>query len=122
MSVQFVDTCFAQLPIICLLFLVPNRANEEIAQVRAKANSESVALSASLRKEQMRVESLERAVLQKVRAVSSQGSGFSAKGLKAMLKKVNVNVVCKSGIFRLLLGKNRLKSSSLALGGKEEDY
>ncbi|XP_075870355.1 transforming acidic coiled-coil-containing protein 1 isoform X3 [Nelusetta ayraudi] len=42
-----------------------DKANEEIAQVRAKSNSESVALSASLRKEQMRVDSLERAVLQK---------------------------------------------------------
>ncbi|KAM9408513.1 transforming acidic coiled-coil-containing protein 1 isoform 2-T2 [Pholidichthys leucotaenia] len=42
-----------------------DKANEEIAQVRAKANAESVALSASLRKEQMKVESLERAVLQK---------------------------------------------------------
>ncbi|KAL7407702.1 hypothetical protein ABVT39_012297 [Epinephelus coioides] len=42
-----------------------DKANEDIAQVRAKANAESVALSASLRKEQMRVESLERAVLQK---------------------------------------------------------
>lgn len=50
----------------CLLLFLSNRANEEIAQVRAKANSESVALNASLRKEQMRVESLERAVLQKV--------------------------------------------------------
>ncbi|XP_070814695.1 transforming acidic coiled-coil-containing protein 1 isoform X1 [Chaetodon trifascialis] len=42
-----------------------DKANEEIAQVRAKANAEGVALNASLRKEQMRVESLERAVLQK---------------------------------------------------------
>ncbi|XP_027858103.1 transforming acidic coiled-coil-containing protein 1 isoform X2 [Xiphophorus couchianus] len=42
-----------------------DKANEEIAQVRAKADTESVALNASLRKEQMRVESLERAVLQK---------------------------------------------------------
>ncbi|XP_029907226.1 transforming acidic coiled-coil-containing protein 1 isoform X2 [Myripristis murdjan] len=42
-----------------------DKANEEIAQVRGKANAESVALSASLRKEQMKVESLERAVLQK---------------------------------------------------------
>lgn len=42
-----------------------DKANEEIAQVRAKANSEGVALSASLRKEQMKVDSLERAVLQK---------------------------------------------------------
>lgn len=43
-----------------------DRANEEIAQVRSKANAEGVALNASLRKEQMKVESLERAVLQKV--------------------------------------------------------
>lgn len=42
-----------------------DKANEEIAQVRAKADTESVALNASLRKEQMKVESLERAVLQK---------------------------------------------------------
>ncbi|XP_071750551.2 transforming acidic coiled-coil-containing protein 1 [Centroberyx gerrardi] len=42
-----------------------DKANEEIAQVRTKANGESVALNASLRKEQMKVDSLERAVLQK---------------------------------------------------------
>ncbi|KAM8914196.1 transforming acidic coiled-coil-containing protein 1 isoform 2-T2 [Spinachia spinachia] len=42
-----------------------DRANEDIAQVRAKADSESVALNASLRKEQMKVDSLDRAVLQK---------------------------------------------------------
>ncbi|XP_073685143.1 transforming acidic coiled-coil-containing protein 1 isoform X2 [Garra rufa] len=42
-----------------------DRANEEIAQVRAKANAESVALNASLRKEQMKVDSLERALEQK---------------------------------------------------------
>ncbi|XP_018607879.1 transforming acidic coiled-coil-containing protein 1 isoform X3 [Scleropages formosus] len=42
-----------------------DKANEEIAQVRAKANSESVALHATLRKEQMKVESLERALHQK---------------------------------------------------------
>ncbi|XP_061689164.1 transforming acidic coiled-coil-containing protein 1 isoform X2 [Syngnathoides biaculeatus] len=42
-----------------------DRANEEIAQVRSKANAEGVALNASLRKEQMKVDSLERAVLQK---------------------------------------------------------
>ncbi|XP_016340409.1 transforming acidic coiled-coil-containing protein 1-like isoform X2 [Sinocyclocheilus anshuiensis] len=39
-----------------------DKANEEIAQVRTKANAESVALNASLRKEQMKVESLERAI------------------------------------------------------------
>ncbi|XP_036382436.1 transforming acidic coiled-coil-containing protein 1-like isoform X1 [Megalops cyprinoides] len=42
-----------------------DKANEEIAQVRSKANSESLALNASLRKEQMKVESLERALHQK---------------------------------------------------------
>ncbi|KAG7476388.1 hypothetical protein MATL_G00082350 [Megalops atlanticus] len=42
-----------------------DKANEEIALVRSKANSESVALHASLRKEQMKVESLERALEQK---------------------------------------------------------
>ncbi|XP_008293006.1 transforming acidic coiled-coil-containing protein 1 isoform X2 [Stegastes partitus] len=42
-----------------------DKANEEIAQVRSKANAEGVALNASLRKEQMKVDSLERAVLQK---------------------------------------------------------
>ncbi|XP_073510030.1 transforming acidic coiled-coil-containing protein 1 isoform X5 [Phyllobates terribilis] len=42
-----------------------NKANEEIAQVRTKANAESAALTAGLRKEQMKVESLERALQQK---------------------------------------------------------
>ncbi|XP_019722499.1 transforming acidic coiled-coil-containing protein 1-like isoform X2 [Hippocampus comes] len=42
-----------------------DKANEEIAQVRAKAGSESLALTASLRKEQMKNESLEQALQQK---------------------------------------------------------
>ncbi|XP_069070103.1 transforming acidic coiled-coil-containing protein 1 isoform X3 [Pleurodeles waltl] len=42
-----------------------NTANEEIAQVRMKAKSESTALHAGLRKEQMKVESLERSLQQK---------------------------------------------------------
>lgn len=42
-----------------------DKANEEIAQVRAKASSENMALTASLRKEQMKVESLEQALQQK---------------------------------------------------------
>lgn len=42
-----------------------DKANEEIAQVRMKLSSENVALTASLRKEQMRVESLEQALQQK---------------------------------------------------------
>lgn len=42
------------------------RANEEIAQVRSKAKSETAALQATLRKEQMRIQSLERSLEQKV--------------------------------------------------------
>ena len=51
---------------MCPIFCVLRRANGEIAQVRTKAASEGVALGASLRKEQMKVDSLERAVQQKV--------------------------------------------------------
>ncbi|XP_071310880.1 transforming acidic coiled-coil-containing protein 1 isoform X2 [Agelaius tricolor] len=43
-----------------------DKANEEIAQVRTKAKAESAALHAGLRKEQMKVESLERTLQQKV--------------------------------------------------------
>ncbi|KAK2902166.1 transforming acidic coiled-coil-containing protein 1-like isoform X2 [Channa argus] len=42
-----------------------DKANEEIAQVRAKASSENMAMTASLRKEQMKNESLEQALQQK---------------------------------------------------------
>ncbi|XP_057688125.1 transforming acidic coiled-coil-containing protein 1-like isoform X1 [Corythoichthys intestinalis] len=42
-----------------------DKANEEIAQVRTKASSESLALTATLRKEQMKNESLEQALQQK---------------------------------------------------------
>ncbi|XP_026178575.1 transforming acidic coiled-coil-containing protein 1 isoform X2 [Mastacembelus armatus] len=42
-----------------------DKANEEIAQVRAKASSENMALSASLRKEQMKNESMDQALQQK---------------------------------------------------------
>lgn len=42
------------------------RANSEIAQVRAKAKQEQAAYQASLRKEQMKVDSLERTLEQKV--------------------------------------------------------
>ncbi|KAM6136743.1 transforming acidic coiled-coil-containing protein 3 [Phoenicopterus ruber ruber] len=44
-----------------------HRANEEIAQVRSKAKSETAALQASLRKEQMRIQSLERSLEQKTK-------------------------------------------------------
>nr|XP_039324062.1 transforming acidic coiled-coil-containing protein 3 isoform X2 [Saimiri boliviensis boliviensis] len=42
-------------------------ANEEIAQVRSKAQAEALALQASLRKEQMRIQSLERTVEEKTK-------------------------------------------------------
>ncbi|XP_037338837.1 transforming acidic coiled-coil-containing protein 1-like isoform X1 [Pungitius pungitius] len=42
-----------------------DKANEDIAQVRAKASSENMAVVASLRKEQMKNESLEQALQQK---------------------------------------------------------
>lgn len=58
---------------IYIIFLHSCRANEEIAQVRTKASSETIALTASLRKEQMRNESLEQALLQKVQHSSSPG-------------------------------------------------
>lgn len=43
-----------------------SRANSEIAQVRVKAKQEQAAFQASLRKEQMKVDSLERTLEQKV--------------------------------------------------------
>ncbi|NXK26935.1 TACC3 protein, partial [Arenaria interpres] len=48
---------------ICFHF----RANEEISQVRSKSKSEIAALQASLRKEQMRIQSLERTLEQKTK-------------------------------------------------------
>ncbi|XP_069773919.1 transforming acidic coiled-coil-containing protein 1 isoform X2 [Narcine bancroftii] len=42
-----------------------DKANEEIAQVRAKAHAEGAAMQASLRKEQMKVDSMERTIQQK---------------------------------------------------------
>lgn len=49
-----------------LCYLCFSRANAEIAQVRAKAKQEQAAYQASLRKEQMKVDSLERTLEQKV--------------------------------------------------------
>lgn len=66
----------------CSLLSKPHcRANEEIAQVRMKAKAESAALHAGLRKEQMKVESLERALQQKVThppcLLSASRAGFA---------------------------------------------
>ncbi|XP_006874187.1 PREDICTED: transforming acidic coiled-coil-containing protein 3 [Chrysochloris asiatica] len=44
-----------------------NRANEEITQVRSKAQAEALAFQAGLRKEQMRVHSLEKTIEQKTK-------------------------------------------------------
>lgn len=60
-----------------------SRANEEIAQVRSKAQAEAVAFQASLRKEQMRVHSLEKAVEQKVGG--GAGRGRSQAGPRSRL-------------------------------------
>ncbi|KAM6073233.1 transforming acidic coiled-coil-containing protein 3 isoform 3-T3 [Theristicus caerulescens] len=61
-----------------------HQANEEIAQVRSKAKSEIAALQASLRKEQMRIQSLERSLEQKhacpVKSLATR-SGSSARTL-----------------------------------------
>ncbi|XP_029141828.1 transforming acidic coiled-coil-containing protein 1 [Protobothrops mucrosquamatus] len=46
-----------------------DKANEEIAQVRTKSKAESAAFHAGLRKEQMKVESLERSLQQKNREI-----------------------------------------------------
>ncbi len=56
----------------CLYYhLCVFRANADIAQVRAKAKQEQAAYQASLRKEQMKVDSLERTLEQKVSQNSS---------------------------------------------------
>lgn len=60
----------------CLSPSLPCRANAEIAQVRGKAQQEQAAYQASLRKEQLRVDALERTLEQKVRL----GRGWGGKG------------------------------------------
>lgn len=59
------------------------RANAEIAQVRGKAQQEQAAYQASLRKEQLRVDALERTLEQKVRG---PGSGLQAGRAGWMLR------------------------------------
>ncbi|MGH0179984.1 UNVERIFIED_CONTAM: hypothetical protein FKN15_003024 [Acipenser sinensis] len=58
-----------------------DKANEDIAQVRSKSNSEAAAFHASLRKEQMKVDSLERALQQKDPASSAAPERFIPKKL-----------------------------------------
>lgn len=59
--IVLVDTTTFTLPTT-----VSPRANAEIAQVRGKAQQEQVAYQASLRKEQLKVDALERTLEQKV--------------------------------------------------------
>lgn len=54
----------------CSTYSVVSRANADIAHVRVKAKQEQVAYQASLRKEQMKVDSLERTLEQKVSSTS----------------------------------------------------
>lgn len=61
--------------------LCVSRANSEIAQVRAKAKQEQAAYQASLRKEQMKVDSLERTLEQKVSQNSSLIKSLDMKSL-----------------------------------------
>lgn len=65
---KYADAVAEKVNVACRFhsLLASPRANEEIAQVRLKASSENVALTASLRKEQMKNESLEQALQQKV--------------------------------------------------------
>ena len=60
-----------------------HRANAEIAQVRGKAQQEQAAYQASLRKEQLRVDALERTLEQKV---TGRGGGLQASGAGQTLR------------------------------------
>uniref|UniRef100_U3K5V7 Transforming acidic coiled-coil containing protein 3 n=1 Tax=Ficedula albicollis TaxID=59894 RepID=U3K5V7_FICAL len=65
------------------------QTNETIAQVRSKADAETAALQATLRKEQMRIQSLERSLEQKVCFQTSLGS--CVRRLPELLKLVVIN-------------------------------
>lgn len=69
-----------------------NRANAEIAQVRGKAQQEQAAYQASLRKEQLRVDALERTLEQKVR-----GSGSGTHSCETTRWLSPVYLVMKAG-------------------------
>lgn len=60
------------------------RANSDIAQVRAKAKQEQAAYQASLRKEQMKVDSLERTLEQKVSQIPHVQSHAVTRGMKSL--------------------------------------
>lgn len=64
-----------------LYHLCVSRANSEIAQVRTKSKQEQAVYQASLRKEQMKVDSLERTLEQKVSQTSSITESWGVKGM-----------------------------------------
>lgn len=87
---------------------VSNRANEEIAQVRTKASAENMALTASLRKEQMKNESMEQALQQKVTdniSTPRANSTWSRRVLSSYAVFAAVSTVASSLCF------NRIKRS-----------
>lgn len=66
-SVEIKSECNVQWQCLTIeRFVASCRANAEIAQVRAKSKQEQAAYQAGLRKEQMKVDSLERTLDQKV--------------------------------------------------------
>lgn len=67
----------------CSPYSVVSRANADIAHVRAKAKQEQVAYQASLRKEQMKVDSLERTLEQKVSSTSWWPPPMVSKSVKS---------------------------------------
>lgn len=73
----FIRKIFWVLTLVCLF-----RANADIAQVRAKSKQEQAAYQASLRKEQMRVDSLERTLEQKVSSSFSLHHPVVSKSVK----------------------------------------
>lgn len=73
--------CQSDLLLLCDLCVF--RANSEIAQVRAKAKQEQAAYQASLRKEQMKVDSLERTLEQKVSSGMQKGMKWNTVHMRA---------------------------------------
>lgn len=83
----FLDAqCFEVLALFCVF-----RANADIAQVRAKARQEQAAYQASLRKEQMKVDSLERTLEQKV---SSNDSFPPSNGITTRERIIQYRNLC----------------------------
>lgn len=108
-----------------VLHSTSNRANEDIAQVRAKANAEGVALNASLRKEQMKVESLERAVIQKVGWQEKENEGWKRNEpsyyIDFQLNIQFMNTVCLSVSHRIKRLRNSPRSAMNLLPNWEQN-